>query len=141
MPFLLGSSEGLTRGFVRTLSRIRFHRITIAQRTTLSNQLRLCRIPKYPRCRRRLQRHVTTTSFGTSALEIVLYSVQCNGMGHGMNGEVGRAWFVSELIAARDEPPLPSRMTQTIDPRKLLRAPQVDSYLAGQGRNGRHQSE
>jgi hypothetical protein len=40
------------------LSRTRFPRMTIAQRTTLSNQLRLCRIQKHSRCRGRLQRHV-----------------------------------------------------------------------------------
>ena len=51
-------SPRFTRAFQSSLSRIRFHRMTIAQRTTLSNQLRLCRIPKHPRCRRRLQRHV-----------------------------------------------------------------------------------
>jgi hypothetical protein len=41
-----------------SLSLTQFHRMKIAQRTTLSNQLRLCQIPKYSRCRGRLQRHV-----------------------------------------------------------------------------------
>ena len=40
------------------LSQVRFNPMTIAQRTTLSNQLRLCRIPKHSRRRGRLQRHV-----------------------------------------------------------------------------------
>lgn len=48
--FSISMSHHFTRAFQSSLSRIRFHRMTIAQRTTLSNQLRLCRIPKHPRC-------------------------------------------------------------------------------------------
>ena len=51
-------SHRFARALQSYLSRIRFHRMTIAQRTTLSNQLRICRIPQHSRCRGRLQRHV-----------------------------------------------------------------------------------
>jgi hypothetical protein len=58
LGFHISIPHRFPRAFQSSLSRIRFHRMTIAQRTTLSNQLRLCRIPKHSRCRRRLQRHV-----------------------------------------------------------------------------------
>lgn len=51
-------SHRFARTLQSSLSRVRFHRMTIAQRTTLSNQLCLCRIPKHSRRRGRLQRHV-----------------------------------------------------------------------------------
>jgi hypothetical protein len=51
-------SHRFPRTLQSSLARVRFHRMTIAQRTTLSNQLRLCRIPEHSRRRGRLQRHV-----------------------------------------------------------------------------------
>ena len=55
--FSISIPHRFARAFQSPISRIRFHRITIAQRT-LPNQLRLCRVPKHSRCRGRLQRHV-----------------------------------------------------------------------------------